>query len=200
VTEIQQNRWDQLIRRAANVVGGASQVNDTLNELFPVIDVERVPGELLALSGMRLCWAGTQLVASPAEFNHHQIFNPVDSGALIVITQVDMFALTTTSFRFTNGIAVLATLAGNERRRDTRQGIDADVLGQNRTDQSAVSGGLDFRIRAVASGSVNVKDDNGIAILFPGTGLTITADTTNIISAVHFMWRERTFEPAEVNF
>lgn len=198
MTEIQQNRWDRLIRRAANVVGGGSQVNDTLNELFPVMDVENVPGELLALMQITLGWCSSGLVPVVAEQNHHQLFNPAGSGSFLVVTQVAMHCITSTSFRFSTFIAELATLAGNERRRDTRAGVLAELVGQNRTDQSAVSGGLDFRIRAIANEEQYIKDENSVAVLFPGTGLTVSTESANVQSVVSFMWRERVFEPAEL--
>jgi len=201
VTEIQQNRWDRLIRRSANVVGGGSQVNDTLNELFPVLDVENVPSELLALMGMTLGMCSTSLGASAGEFNHHQLFNPANSGNLIVITQI-MFANTSGggTMRLSNAIAALTTLAGNERRRDTRRGVNAELVGQNRSDQSAVSGGLDMRFRILQDVMTYLRDDNGLTVLFPGTGTTISTESMNNGSQVTFLWRERPFEPAEINF
>ncbi len=45
--ELQQNRYDQLIRRVGGIIGPGSKVVEALGELFPVIDVENVPGELL---------------------------------------------------------------------------------------------------------------------------------------------------------
>jgi len=198
MTEIQQNRWDRLVRRVAGIVGGGSQVNDTLNELFPTIDVENVPGELLALANMRLGWVSGRLAASAAEFNLHQIFNPANSGTLVVITQVNGFSeAANTIFRFSLFIGSLATLAGNERPRDTRRGVTAELTGQHRTDQSVVAGGLDFRVAVLADTSFTLKDDNGICVLFPGTGLTVTNSTLNQDSTVAFMWRERAFEPSE---
>lgn len=197
MTEIQQNRWDRLVRRVAGIVGGGSQVNDTLNELFPTIDVENVPGELLALANMRLGWVSGSLAALAANRNHHQIFNPAGSGTLVVITQVVMFSGAVTAFRFSNFIGALATLAGNERPRDTRRGVLAEMTGQHRTDQSTVSGGLDFQVVALGNTSRFLKDDNAISILFPGTGLTVTNQTLNLDSTVSFMWRERAFEPSE---
>jgi len=198
MTEIQQNRWDRLVRRVAGIVGGGSQVNDTLNELFPMIDVENVPSELLALANMRIGWVSGRLAASVGEFNLHQIFNPPDSGTLVVITQVSGYSeAATTIFRFSNAIGQLATLAGNERHRDTRRGVFAEMTAQHRTDQSIVSGGLDFRLSTLVDESFYLRDDNGIAVLFPGTGLTCTSATMNQDSTVAFMWRERTFEPSE---
>jgi len=197
MTEIQQNRWDRLIRRSAGVVGGGSQVNDTLNELFPIMDVENVPAELLALMQTQMGFCSSRLSPSVAESNHHQLFNPAGSNALITVTTVGMYCITGSEFGFSNFIAALTTLAGNERRRDTRAGTLASIVAQQRTDQSAVGAGQDFRVVALANDQVLVSDQNAIAVLFPGTGLTITTISTNVNSVVSFMWRERTFEPSE---
>ena len=199
MTEIQQNRWDRLIRRAAGIVGGGSQVNDTLNELFPVMDVENVPGELLALMGYRLGWCSHFLAASAAELNHHQLFNPVDSGVLVVVTKVRFFTPNQIEqFRFTNVRGVLVDNVGNERPRDTRSGVLTVLTAEQHTAQDAVAGGIDFRVRVLTNITEEVADSNGVAILFPGSGLTISTSTVNIQSTVSFMWRERAFEPSEI--
>ena len=99
--------------------------------------------------------------------------------------------------RFSNFLPAQAVLAGNERRRDTRAGVLANLVGQNRTEQSAVSGGLDFRMRVQANVSLFVKDENDISILFPGTGLTVSTVIVNTQSMAAFMWRERVFEESE---
>lgn len=198
MTEIQQNRYDRLIRRVANIVGGGSQVNDTLNELFPTIDVENVPAELLALANMRLGWCSSRLAASVGDRNHHQLFNPVGSQAMLIVTSVWPHSVTaTTTFRLGTFIGELTTLTGNERRRDTRAGVLASLVGQNRTDQSATLGSLDFRIIAQANTTPIISDSNDIAILFPGTGLTVSTEELNVMSIVSFLWRERIFEPSE---
>jgi len=197
MTEIQQNRWDQLVRRVAGIVGGGSQVNDTLNELFPVIDVERVPGELLALMGTTLGWCASTLPAVAAVRNHHQLFNPVGSNMMLTVTQCVMSGPADLQFRFSNFIGALTTLAGNERRRDTRAGTLATVVAQQRTAQDVVGGGLDMQLRTLANTTNFLRDDDGIAVLFPGTGLTVTAQTLNIGSTVGFFWRERVFQESE---
>ena len=197
MTELQQNRYDRLIRRVGNLIGAKSMVNDVLGELFPMIDVENVPGELLALQPTDLGWCSSELLATVAVRNHHQLFNPDDSNVLLVVTKVVAFTadISATDFRFSNFIGALTTLAGNERRRDTRAGTLAGLVAQQRTAQDVVSGGLDFRIRSTRI--AELSDENGVAILFPGTGLTVTAQTLNIDSTVSFMWRERVFEESE---
>jgi len=199
VTEIQQNRWDQLVRRVANVVGGASQVNDTLNELFPVLDVENVPGELLYLSGMRLSWCGSALQASVGNTNHHQLFNPAGSQVLATITGVHIHSTTNQSFRMAATTTALANSVGNVILRDLRNLTDVPSC-QNRNVQQAGGIPLITEWRALASVMLHIADPNGIQVLFPGTGLTVATVGTNIVSTVNWFWRERVFEPAEVNF
>jgi len=172
-------------------------VNDALGELFPTIDVERVPGELLALMATQLGWVSSGLGATAAVRNHHQIFNPVDSNVLVVITTVSMFTGGVSHFRFSNFIGPLTTPAGNGRRRDTRAGTLASLVAEQRTAQDTVSGGLDYRIALLANESKTLTDPNGLAVLFPGTGLTITCQELNLDSTVSFMWRERVFEESE---
>ena len=198
MTELQQNRYDRLIRRLGNLIGAKSMVNDVLGELFPMIDVENVPGELLALMATDLGWCSTRLAADLLNRNHHQLFNPADSNVLLVVTTVSMFSEeAAVEFRFSNFIGALTTLAGNERRRDTRAGTLAGLVAQQRTAQDLVSGGLDYRILTPNAITETITDANGLAVLFPGTGLTITSQAINTPSTVSFMWRERVFEESE---
>lgn len=200
MTEIQQNRWDQLVRRAANIVGGGSQVNDTLNELFPVIDVERVPGELLFLSGMRLGMCSSRLLASAAENNHHQLFNPVGSGMLVVITQMLVGAVTAQRMRAAVVSGALVDAVGNEVLRDTRLGVGAAPVAQNRSDQSAGGLGAIMEFFVEQNKTLSLEDQNGLFVLFPGTGVQCTTTIVNTQTLVGWWWRERVFEPAEENF
>ena len=190
-----------MLRRVGGLIGAKSMVNDVLGELFPMLDVENVPGELLSLMGTQLGWGSTSLGASLAVRNHHQIFNPANSSVLLVVTTISFntdAALGGSSvFRFSNFIGELAVLAGNERRRDTRFGSLASMVAQLRTTQDAVNGGFDYRMESLQIGSTTLTDPNGLAVLFPGTGLTITCQDTNLASTVSFMWRERVFEVSE---
>ena len=86
MTELQQNRYDRLLRRVGGLIGAKSMVNDALGELFPMLEVENVPGELLALLGTQLGWCSASLGPSVGNFNHHQLFNPADSGVVITVT------------------------------------------------------------------------------------------------------------------
>lgn len=173
-------------------------VADALGELFPTIEVENVPIELLALMSTHVGWCSSALGPVVGEHNHHQLFNQPGSNTLLVVTQVGLRSDVGQFMRFSLAIGELPTLAGNERRRDTRAGVNAILVGQNRTDNSIVSGGLDFRVRMQGNVQQFITDPNGIAVVFPGTGLTISTADNNNTSMVDFMWRERAFQESEL--
>jgi len=201
MTEIQQNRWDQLVRRVANVVGGGSQVNDTLNELFPTMDVENVPGELLALGGINIGWCNSLLQPSVGDTNHHQLFNPAGSGALIVITTILHQQNAVGYQRIFTQTQAIGTATGNDAKRDTRTGVVSATVAEQRTVQQAGGGSLVGLAPRMDIGTTHtVTDPNGVVVLFPGTGCTVATEATNVQSRISFMWRERVFEPAEDNF
>jgi len=201
MTEIQQNRWDQLVRRVANIVGGGSQVNDTLNELFPTIDVENVPGELLALGGISIGWCNSLLQPSVGDTNHHQLYNPADSSNLLAVTSIHLSTNTVGYMRIAHGTLAIGTSVGNIVKRDTRIGVAERPVAQNRTVQQVGGGSLvGLALRMEVSVQQVVQDPNAVVILFPGSGCTVATEATNIQSRVSWMWRERAFEPAEVNF
>jgi len=200
VTEIQQNRWDQLVRRAANVVGGASQVNDTLNELFPIFDVENMPIELFALGNISVATGGSLLVISAGDINKHQLFNPADSGALLVLTTVIFNCSVATRLELAITSAALADDVGNVIPRDTRKGVTARVVGQNRSEQSAAGLAPHVQIRVEQNVSFTLQDPDGLFVIFPGDGVTAAPVTAAQQSLCQFFWRERAFEPAEDNF
>jgi len=201
VTEIQQNRWDRLIRRAGNIVGGGSQVNDTLNELFPVIDVERVPGELLALMGTRIAFGGSSVAAGAGLRPQIQIFNPVGSGAIITVTRLIMSPSATTTLQWNTSLAAFTTLTARGTLRDTRLRTPAAnaSIAEIRVQSSAVPVGLIGTARILANTVLTVEDENSVAVLSPGFGLACDTGTVAITLNAAFYWRERTAEPSELN-
>jgi len=86
--EIQQTRYDRLIRRVAGIIGPGSKVSEVLTELFPVLDVESVPSELLILAGTNTCFGGGQFQAMAGQSPKMGLFNPADSNTILVLTHV----------------------------------------------------------------------------------------------------------------
>ena len=197
--EVQQTRWDRIIRRVSGSIGPGSRVSETISELFPVMDVERVPGELLFLGGTKLGLGGTQIVGIAKA--GIQLFNPVNSGNLVTVEEVHIsvgwgetqqifLGITPTAFPIDTGLAFV---------RDTREGISIETVAQLRTDTSAVAT-LNMSIRVLANTDAIINPRNGVAVLAPGTGVSIV-NTINVnVLNVTFFWRERPAEQSELQF
>jgi len=124
VTELQQNRYDQLLRRVGDLKGPGSKVNDVLQELFPTIDVENVPGELLFLMGTRIGWGGASKAAAAGKKAAIQLFNPIGSGQLVTVSTVIVTGNNTQIISWGLSTSALATNTGVPRLRDSRTGTN----------------------------------------------------------------------------
>jgi len=198
VTELQQNRYDQLLRRVGDLKGPGSKVNDVLQELFPTIDVENVPGELLLLMGTRIGFAATFKAPTAGKKPAIQLFNPEGSGQLITISSMLVSGNSSSEYFYNLTSTALATNTGIPRLRDARNGTNAPGVAELRTSPDAVqSAGIIFRL--LTSTTITLEDKNSIAVLSPGTGLIVVADADVGIS-VAFNYRERVAEPSELSF
>jgi len=199
--EVQQTRWDRLIRRVSGSIGPGSRVSETISELFPVIDVERVPGELLLLSGTAICHGAASVLGAAGELPNMILFNPIGSGNIITVTQVAVRAAAADTIRFEVSQATLGARVTTERFREGRL-ISATSLpvGQVRSFSNPSQIAQQVAIRADGVSSAFVKDDNGIAVLSPDTKLVVAGTTVATTITVTFWWRERPAEASELQF
>jgi len=199
MTEIQQNRYDQLIRRVNNIVSPGSIVGDALHELFPVIDVERVPGELLVLMGTRLASGRGNVLAGGGVRPQIQLFNPIGSATVITVTSLIISSVQAQTLSWGIGPAAFTTLTARGSLRDTRlrQTASNTAVGELRTQTTAVPAAGEVESISLAQTPVQYSDENSVAVLSPGFGLNVegTTNATQIIAS--FLWRERTLEAAE---
>jgi len=200
MTEIQQNRYDQLVRRVANIVSPGSMVNDALNELFPVLEVETLNAELSLLTGWRLAFSSTSQVGLAANLNHSQLFNPAESGMLVVLERVDLRVGSAQTIEFALASAGLTNFTANQALRDTRPGITTLPVAQCR-DVQQVAGIAGFgRFSLLTGESFLFEDKRGLFVLAPGTGITFATTVVNVSMNITYLWRERVAESAELNF
>lgn len=197
--EVQQTRWDALIRRVSGSIGPGSRVSETISELFPVLEVEDTTPELLALSGWRTAWQSTERPASPGNPSASALHNPPNSGVIAAITQVILRAsLANTIVQMENQPSTIGGTQVPGLFRDTRFGTPRETtLTVTSNDASLVGGGL--RI-FVGTDIVSIRDDNGIAVLTPNTSLRIGTTTNNVSLTVNYFWRERPAEVSELSF
>lgn len=201
MSEIQQGRYDAILRRVADLKGPGSKVNDALSELFPVIDVERVPGELLLLGGTRLCVASNTTAGTVGATNRHQIFNPAGSGVLGTVTQI-LFSSEegAQAFRIATTVNVLPISVAVQAFRDRRHTTgDRPTIAAFRDQTVALTDGH-YIIQVLSNTTFALKDPNDLAILPPGSGFEIGTSENDRQLRTTFMWRERTLEPSEANF
>jgi len=198
VTELQQNRYDQLLRRVGDLKGPGSKVNDVLQELFPTIDVENVPGELLLLMGTRIGWAATSKTPTAGKQAGIQLFNPLQSGQLITVTSMTVSASISATYTFGIVTLALATNTGIPRLRDGRVGVGPSGVAQLRTAPDAISlvSGI---IRVQTNIPWELVDINSVCVLSPGSGLSLIGQVDGGFN-VSFRYRERIAEPSELLF
>lgn len=199
MTELQQNRYDQLLRRVGGLIGAKSMVNDALTELFPMVDVEDLKAELALISGSRLAFSSTFQLADPVDLNHSQLFNPTDSNNLIVLERLDIRASIAQNIEYQLATVALADFTANHALRDTRLGIPTAPVGQVRSVEQA--GGLaQFGLIWEDTNGKTIEDKRGLFVLAPGTGLTIATTVANADFIVSYLWRERVAETSELQF
>jgi len=198
-TELQQNRYDQIIRRVGGLIGPGSKVSEVIAELFPMIDVERVPGELLLLGGTRLCIAGGRRAGTAAVMNQIQLRNPADSGMLMVVTNITMGSATQQILMWGLTTGQLAADANLAFFRDGRLGDVDRPVGQLRVETDAGGNPQIFPVDVLADQAAQFSDENGVIVLSPGTNAQVTNTVVNTTLNVGFMWRERPAEQSELN-
>lgn len=200
MTEIQQNRYDQLVRRVANIVSSGAIVGDALNELFPMIDVESLNSELAFLAKWKLAFSSTTQLASVGNNSHTQLFNPADSGMIVVLERVDLNTSAGQPIRYALADIPLTNLTANEALRDTREGITQIPVAQCR-DVQQVGGLALFGVLVLQfDQTFTLEEKRGLFTLAPGTGVTFATTVTNTELTANYLWRERVGEPAELNF
>lgn len=198
MTELQQNRYDQLLRRVGDLKGPGSKVNDALTELFPMIDVENVPAELLALSGARLC-AGNMFIdaGGPTFFSIALLRNNAGTGVIGRLIEISVTSVT-------QNIALGPTL-NSDAALGTRAFIDGRLFGEGTVlvtqgnNNSLVVGSIFYAINTGLEGTVIYHPPAAIGIITPGTAFSVSAGTVDTAINVSFLWLERVAQPSELN-
>lgn len=200
MTELQQNRYDQLIRRVGGLIGPGSKVSEVISELFPMFDVENLPGELFLLGGTRLGFGSALQPGIAAERARVQLFNPVDSGIIVTMTTVLFSVPAAAVVRLVSTINPESTAVASIVR-DTRLGVTTATVAQVRAaSEVAVLAANGGEFTSQANVLNRITDPNGIIVLGPGTGLTITNTLANSSLTVTYFWRERSAEASELQF
>jgi len=197
--ELQTARYDGLLRRVGGMLGPGAKVTEGLSELFPVIETENLPAELLFLAGW-ITGMNTQLPpATVGETSRVQIFNPVGSGKIAVVTAIhfDGSAPTTRVNWQINETPLAAINTGITR--DTHAGFAVGTaVGTTELNTGNTPAAGQFVL--TANITFVFKLENGIAVLAPGSGIEFGTVADQQTLNTTFFWRERVALPSELNF
>ena len=198
--EVQQTRWDRIIRRVSGSIGPGSRVSETLSELFPVVDVENVPAELLALGGTRMAIGNSNEPAVAAVFQISELFNPVGSNAIITLLHLNVISTSALSVgmgitdgSFTNNNPANVSFA------DGRFLPPTVPVGQVRDETAGAEGVRFYLLDQNNFQSEIFQPPKAIAVLVPGTGWSVGTTVVNHPLSVSYGWLERPAEESELN-
>lgn len=198
MTALNQNRYDQLLRRVGDLKGPGSKVNDALTELFPMIDVENVPAELLLLSGSRLCIGTGLLGAGGAAFFGVQLLrNAPKSGVIARLIEINVTAPPGT---IVMGPTLNSAAAiGAEAFADTRvfgEGTALKIQGNN---NNLVVGSNFWAPSTDADSTYTFRPPAAISVIAPGAAFSVGNGTANEALRVNWLWIERQAQSSELN-
>lgn len=196
---INQGRYDRMLRRTTAQVGPGSKVSNALEDLFPTLEVESAPMELLRAGGWTFGTGSVARTAAAGQTNNLALFNPADSGHLIVLTKFIFYA--NPSADMVMG-PIFTSLTGSSltgAQRDTRDGEIKGTVGRIQHQDNAAAS-LFGLFRAVSNVNFILEDPNGIAVLAPGSGWQLHNPVVAATMRASFFWRERVAEPEELNF
>lgn len=197
--EIQQNRYDRLLRRVGGIIGPGSKVSEVLSELFPTIDVENVPSELLILMGTNTCFGGGLRTGAVGESAKMGLFNPAGSNTIITLTDVVVTTGTNNQIiRWGLNVVELGTIISTQIFTDTRNPLAQLPVGRIATDSAVALANATGQLQTSANDPQYLGAKNDLAILRPGIGFEIGATLTATQIIVTFYWRERPMETSEL--
>ena len=196
--EIQQTRYDRLIRRVAGIIGPGSKVSQVITELFPMIDVENVPPELLILMGTKICMGGGTTAAVAGQSGKAQLFNPPDSGMIITLTDITCSASTLTTMRWGRSNVSFAARITTEVFTDFRNDPVSRPIGQVHQKTEAALASATNQARLLSFTPLLIQPKNSVCVLSPGFGFEVGSSVQNTSFHFGFNWRERAVEPSEL--
>jgi len=197
--EIQQTRYDRLLRRVAGIIGPGSKVSEVLTELFPTIDVENVPSELLILAGTKTAFGGGGITAAAAEQPKMGLFNPLGSNTIITLTDVWYISQNNNNIvRWGLNTNELSGILSTQVFTDTRNPLAQLPVGRVASESSGALANATGQMQLDSENIFHLEGKNDIAILRPGIGFEIGATIATSTIKVTFYWRERPMETSEL--
>lgn len=170
-------------------------------DILPVLVLESDRPEWAYLGGVALASAGAERAGVALQVAHLQIFNPVGSGALVIVNELVLASDNSAVIQWgvtPTAMATNETVGGAADTRLLSPIAVRNVAAQIRSDSTVGLLGMSYTL-----GTIRVITNQGIVIpqdvvLAPGTGLLVSNRAIAALLQVTFIWRERAFEPSEV--
>ena len=180
-------------------MGGGSKLTESLTELFPTMDLENLPAELLLLAGWRTAFTTKTMTALAGQTSRAALFNPAGSGLIVVVSDVYLDGSAQLPVAYTTTLTALTDDSFSGAPRDARDGVVVNTgakVSQQQSGNTVQRG----RIFLVPFTGFHHTSKNGIAVLGPGTGLEYGTVDDNRDLNITFHWRERAALSSELNF
>jgi len=194
---VQQGRWDRLARKIADQFGPGSKAGELLSDVFPVMELENTTMELKVLTKWDFGVGSAHGTSAAATTNGMQIFNPGGSGKIVVVTQV--IITIGGNQDVSGGIAFVAladaSVAGVKRNTIAGASRATVALIQQEDDAPTID---DIFIAGKSGEPYTMSDPDGIALLYPGSGLRFTNVSDASELNITFTWRERSAVGSEL--
>lgn len=197
--ELQTARYDNLVRRLGGLLGPGSKVTETLSELFPVVETENLPSELLYLGGWVLGMNTAITSGLAGQHSKAQVFNPVGTGKIAVVTDCWFDSITAQVIEWQINATPFAGIVTGATR-DTHESFTEGTAVATGATTSAVPTPQAGRFRIQANETFHFHADQNIAVLAPGSGIEFGCETQATTFNATFFWRERVALPSELNF
>ncbi|MEE8609041.1 MAG: hypothetical protein V3S55_15665 [Nitrospiraceae bacterium] len=164
-----------------------------------MLDVENLPAELLLLAGWRTKFTTKTVAATVGETSRIGIFNPAQSGLIVVVTDVWLSANAAIAVAYSTSLTALTDDSFSGAPRDSRDGVAVNSgakVAQQQTGNTVQRGRLIVQIAETYHHTAK----NGLAVLGPGTGFEYGTVVDNEVLNATIFWRERAALSSEVNF
>lgn len=163
-----------------------------------MFDVENPPIELLVLMGSRLCMAQDIIGSGGATFfSQTLLINPVNSGVLCRV--ISLRGATSASLLHVGPTQNVAASTGTRAFADGRVFGEGTTCFLGSTNNTLVIGSNFYTFQPDSIFNFDSTPPGGLAVLSPGTALSISGGNDNIFLRTSWLWIERQAQPSELN-
>lgn len=196
---LQTGRLENLIRRWGSIKGGGSVLSETLGDVFPILDLENLPPELLLTAGISMIAGTGTVTGGVGQLGAVQLVNPTGTNAILTLTKFHVKTAAVQGIACGLTTDLLSPLI-NSRNMDSRSAVTFNAAARIAVSANAAGSLGDFVVDTEATIDREVTIPHGIAVITPGNAFRLTASATNTLLRVSFFGYVRQAEPSELSF